>query len=508
MLVELDRSDASPLYLQISRQLREQIRRGELTPGFRLPPERRLAAMLGVNRTTVVNAYRELTAEGLIAGHVGRGTVVAELGVATPQPGGAQAEDGASRPLPWGQLFTPATEAASDPLLVDLRLIAARPDVISFAAGVPAPDLYPIGAIRALLDEALHQDGQSLLQYCPSEGFGPLREALASGSGRERSPVDPADVLVVAGSQQGLYLLARTLLEPGDVVAIESPTYLGAMQVFRSAGARLLPIPVDRDGMRVDWLEELIGRRRPKLIYTLPTFQNPTGATLSLERRRRLLALAAREQIPVIEDDPYGLLRYEGRALPSLGELDRAGTVIELSTVSKVLFPGFRIGWLVAPRPVTERLALMKQIVDLDTNALAQWAVWAFLERGMLDAHLADLRAVYARRRDHMLAALGREASGLMEWTQPAGGFYIWAKLTGAVRSRDLLPEAARRGVAFAPGVPFHPDGGGEATLRLNFTLPDEPAIDAGIARLAEAIRAVGRDGAGERRALAGAPIV
>jgi len=505
LIVELDRSRGLPLYLQISRQIRDQIRSGELPPGTRLPPERRLAAMLGVNRTTVVNAYRELGAEGLVAGHVGRGTTVAG-------PGG-DGGLGEGRAIPWGQLFTPSAEVMNDPLVRDTMIVSARSDVISFASGIPSPDLYPIDAIRGLLDEALHETGQALLQYCPTEGYPPLRAALAEWMARESGtfPVEPERVLVVAGSQQGLYLLARTLLEPGDLVAVESPTYLGALQVFRAAGARLLPIPVDEDGMRVGILEDLIGRRRPKLIYTLPTFQNPTGATMSLERRRRLLALAAHHQVPIIEDDPYGALRYEGLPVPALHALDERGTVIYLSTVSKVLFPGFRIGWVAGPRPVIERLALMKQVVDLDTNPLAQWAVWAFLDRGLLAKHVAGLRQRYPQRRDRMLAAIERHCAGALTCSRPAGGFYVWCRLADGLRGRDLLPEAARRGVAIAPGGSFHPNGEGEETLRLNFTLPQEDEIEEGVIRLSAAIAALraGRSGTGERReASRAAPIV
>lgn len=493
MIVELDRSRDLPLYLQISRQIRDQIRSGELAPGARLPPERRLAAMLGVNRTTVVNAYRELAAEGLVVGHVGRGTIVAGAN-------GDGTGSGELRGIPWGQLFTATTEVMNDPLLRDTMIVSARSDVISLASGMPSPDLIPVATIRELLNEALHEGGQSLLQHCPTEGYPPLRQAVAQWT---TGPMgEPESVLVVAGSQQGLYLLARTLLEPGDLVAVESPTYLGALQVFRAAGARLLPIPVDEDGMRVGLLEDLIVRRRPKLIYTLPTFQNPSGTTMSLERRHRLLALAARYQVPVVEDDPYGALRYEGEALPSLHKLDTQGTVIYLSTVSKVLFPGFRIGWIVAPRPVIERLALMKQIVDLDTNALAQWAVWAYLDRGLLADHIEELRRVYPRRRDLMLSAIEHHCTGMLTCDRPAGGFYLWCRLADGLRARDLLPEAARRGVAIVPGASFHPDGEGEATLRLNFTQPPEEEIEEAIARLGDAIETLraGRTNLGERR--------
>jgi DNA-binding transcriptional MocR family regulator len=381
--------------------------------------------------------------------------------------------------------------------------VSARPDVIRLATGIPSPELYPIDTIRRLFNEALDAAGQTLLQHTPTEGYQPLREQLAgwmvrtaAGAGVQIT-VAPHEVVVVAGSQQGLYLLARTLIEPGDLVALESPTYLGAAQVFRAAGARLLPIPVDADGMQVDLLQELLPRRRPKLIYTLPTFQNPSGAVLAMGRRMRLLDLASRYQIPVIEDDPYGALRYEGRSLPTLGTIDRTmprdvrGNVIYLSTVSKMLFPGFRIGWISAPKQVLERVTLMKQLVDLDTNALAQWVVWSFFERGLLDEHLRAVNQLYPQRRDRMLRALAHHAEGLIESNRPQGGIYLWCRLRDGLRVRDLLPESAHEGVIFAPGESFHVDaasGRGRFDMRLNFTLPDDAAIDEGVRRLGVAI--------------------
>lgn len=503
MLIELDRQSPIPLYRQIAEQLRARITRGELVPGTRLPPERRLAAVLGVNRTTVVNAYRELAADGLIIGHVGRGTVVAD-------PGRRYDRAESAAGLPWIQLLTPATEVMQDALLHDTMLVSARPDVITFATGMPAPELYPVATMRQLLDEALHQAGQTLLQYCPAEGYPPLREALAHWLGRAGMHYHADDVLIVAGSQQGLYLLARALLEPGDVVAVESPTYLGALHVFRAVGARVLSIPVDQHGMRVGLLEDIVARRRPKLIYTLPTFQNPTGTTMSRDRRKRLLALASRYHVPVIEDDPYGLLRYDGDPIPPLAALDQHGVVIYLSTMSKVLFPGFRIGWIAGPRAVIERLADLKRVVDIDTNALSQWAVWAFLTRGLLEAHLERLLRHYPERLGRMVAAMEEHLAGMVEWTRPAGGFYVWCRLTDGLRARDLLPVAARHGVAFAPGETFHPDGGGTSTFRLNFTYPPVTAIAPGIARLAEAISALrsNRLHADSRGTRAAAPIV
>jgi 2-aminoadipate transaminase len=527
MHVVIDRPSATPIYVQIARQLRQSILDGEPPAGGRLPPERRLAALLGVNRTTIVNAYRELAADGLVSGQVGRGTIViyglseedaVPLDVAPRMPHSDRLRQQASAPvvgdaaprhetgriraapLPWPQLFTAITDVMDDPLLRDAMTVSARPDVIRFATGTPSPELYPIEEIRSIFNEALAHTGPALLQHTPTEGYPPLREQLASWMQRgtalagTRGEVEPSQVVVVAGSQQGLYLLARTLIEPGDLVAIESPTYLGAAQVFRAAGARLLPIPVDADGMQVDVLQDILPRRRPKLVYTLPTFQNPSGAVLSMGRRLRLLDLAARYQIPVIEDDPYGALRYEGRPLPSLATIDRAegrGSVIYLSTVSKMLFPGFRIGWITGPRQVVERVTLMKQLVDLDTNALAQWAVWAFFERGLLDSHLARVNQAYPARRDRMLAALRRHCGDLLTPNRPEGGLYLWCRLTEGLRVRDLLPEAARERVVFAPGESFHVDassGRGRFDMRLNFTLPNEQEIDEGVRRLGLAL--------------------
>jgi DNA-binding transcriptional MocR family regulator len=402
--------------------------------------------------------------------------------------------------VPWAQLFTSVTDVMDDPLLRDAMTVSARPDVIRFATGIPSPELYPIDAIRQIFDEALDNAGTTLLQHTPTEGYPPLREQLSAWMERHAAAagapvhVEPNQVVVVAGSQQGLYLLARTLIEPGDLVAVESPTYLGAAHVFRAAGARLMPIPIDGDGMQVDLLQDLLPRRRPKLIYTLPTFQNPSGTVMAMGRRLRLLDLAARYQIPVIEDDPYGALRYDGRTLPTLATIDRAegrGNVIYLSTVSKMLFPGFRIGWISGVKQVIEQVTHMKQLVDLDTNALAQRAVCAFFERGLLDEHLTHVNSIYPQRRDRMLDALRRHGAGLISANRPAGGIYLWCRLSEGIRVRDLLPEAAREGVAFAPGESFHVDaasGRGRFDIRLNFTLPNDAEIDEGIRRLCVAL--------------------
>jgi DNA-binding transcriptional MocR family regulator len=480
MLVQLDRSSQIPLYLQIRNQIRELILTGALPESSRLPPQRELASALRVNRTTVVNAYQELAADGLVDATIGRGTVVRSTErPASPVP---------PTPLPWAEVFSLRTRTTRDPLIRDVMTLCAQEDVISFAAGVPAPDLYPLDEFRAVVDEVLARDGRTLLQYCPTEGYLPLREWLAAHMAERGARVSARNMLVLAGSQQGLDLVARLLLDPGDVVITESPSYLGVLQVFQAAGVRLLTVPLDEQGMQVDLLEQILARSRPKLIYTLPTFQNPTGVTLSLERRYQLLALAQRYQVPILEDDPYGELRYEGTPMPALKALDRHGHVLYLSTFSKMLFPGLRLGWLVAPEPVIERLTLIKQLTDLHTNTLGQWALAEFCRRGLLDKHLTHLREVYPQRRDAMCTALERHCPPDMTWNRPEGGFYLWCRLPEGLRARELLAEAARRQVAFIVGDAFHVDGGGQEWMRLNFTSHTEETITEGVKRLGQAM--------------------
>lgn len=493
--IVLDRASGVPLYRQIESAMRSRIAAGALPINARLPPERVLAAALGVDRTTVVAAYRELAADGLIAGHVGRGTRVAarETGDGGGTVSGAAGVD-------WPRLL--ALRDEEDPILGTVAALASRADVISFAGGVPAPESYPADAFRAILAEAFDAGGPALLQYSPPEGLSSLRRVLAERMAMRGMPVPASNVIVCAGSQQGLYLIARALVEPDDVVVVEAPTYVGALQVFRSVGARIIAVPTDQHGMDVERLAEVIRRRSVKLIYTLPTFQNPTGATMPLARRERLLALARRHGIAVVEDDPYGEIRYEVERVPSLLELDhgKGSPVIYLSTFSKVLFPGFRLGWVAAPNPVIERLAWVKALVDLDTNPLVQWSVAEFVRRGMLDEHVQRLRELYPKRRDRMMAALERQLGDALPAREPGGGFYVWGRLANGLRARDVLTEAESAGVAFVPGEVFHTDGGGRSGLRLAFSAVALDEIDEGVERLAKAVEAASERRASQRR--------
>jgi len=328
-----------------------------------------------------------------------------------------------------------------------------------------------------------------LLLHCPTEGHSPLRETLAQWVAARGIRARASDVLVVSGSQQGLDLVARIFIDPGDVVVVEEPTYIGALQSFRVAGAKIIGIPVDEDGMRTDILASILERERPKLIYTLPTYQNPSGAVMSVERRRHLLELALRWHVPILEDDPYSELRYEGEPLPSLKALDENDLVLYQSTFSKALFPGLRIGYLVVPPVVLRQLTLAKQGADLHSNSFSQYLLERFVRDGHFTTHIEKTKTAYRRRRDRMAAALLRDPSIGLEFAVPKGGFYIWCRLPDGVEQSALLANAAARGVVFLPGRACYPTEPTENCLRLNFSHASEENIDVGIERFLESVR-------------------
>ncbi len=500
--IRIDKESAVPIYVQISTGIRELILSGTLPEGFRLPPERRLAEALRVNRSTILAAYRELKADALVDSHVGRGTMV----LPRSQPSVAAAS---VQPLPWRQLVREGVTEVQDPLLRDLLELAERRDVINFSLGLPAAELLPVDVLRKIMDALFDEVGPSMLLHSPTEGTTGFRQAIGQLMIARGIQCSPAEVLVTSGSQQGLDLAARVFVAPGDAVVVEEPTFFGALQILRRAQARLLAVPVDADGMRTDVLESLLARQRPKLIYTLPTFQNPSGAVMTLERRRHLLELAYRYQVPVLEDDPYYELRYEGDAIPPLKALDDHGYVIYLSSFSKVLFPGLRIGWLAASRPATRQLALVKQAVDLHSSTAGQFLLERFIRDGHYARHVQRVRREYARRRDLMHDALTEEAPAGVSWTKPAGGFYVWCRLPDAIRQSQLLAKASERRVAYLPGNACFADEPGANHLRLNFTFAPPDRIPEGIARLADALRAAARRaGAGGRGEGATPPIV
>ncbi len=375
------------------------------------------------------------------------------------------------------------------PIMELIRVMGGR-QVINFASGLPDPTGFPTDALRDGAAAVLTEDWRGALQYGEAEGYRPLREWVAADLCRRRVPTAPSQVLIVSGSQQGIDLVARSLLQPGDVVLTEDPSYLAALQVFASYEAVVRPVPTDGDGIDVTRAAAALCKEGVKLLYVMPSHQNPSGATLADARRRALLEAALATGVPVLADEAYLDLRYDpGEPAPLAAALPGA-PVISVGTFSKVIAPGLRVAWLAGPEAVVARLGLLKQVTDLHSNSLTQRLVYRYVTGGHLPAQVTRLRAAYREKRDAFLQALDRHLAGKATWTRTAGGMFVLLRLPDGRSAAALLPAALDHGVAFVPGAPFFAAGGGEETMRLNFVSPALDQIDDGVARLAKAIDA------------------
>ncbi len=397
-------------------------------------------------------------------------------------------------PVAWQQLYADRAQGMRASDIREILKITAQPDVISLAGGLPAPELFPIDEYRRAFEWVLESDGAQALQYGPSEGYRPLRKLLAERLSRFGIDCSADDILVTNGSQQALDLIGKIFLNPGDAVVVEKPTYLGALQAFNQYQATYAVVPMDEDGMRVDEVDRLLSQQhargqRIKFIYALPNFQNPTGRSMSLARRRRLVEIASQSGIPIVEDDPYGELRYEGQHLPTLKSLDTDGLVIYLGTFSKILAPGFRLGWIVAGEEAMEALLHGKQPSDLHTGMAQQMATYEVAKDGFVDTHVERIKAFYKERRDVMLQAIEEHFPPEAHYTRPGGGLFVWAELPRHIDTRELLLDAIQDKVAFVPGQGFHPDRSGTNTMRLNFSNVPPDQLREGIRRLGHAIQ-------------------
>ncbi|HET6500417.1 MAG TPA: PLP-dependent aminotransferase family protein [Amycolatopsis sp.] len=373
----------------------------------------------------------------------------------------------------------------------DLLALTARPGVISFAGGMPAPELFDAAGLRAAFDRALSGSAaRHSLQYSPTEGDPALRALIADRLTARGLRTTASDLLITTGSQQALNLISTALLDPGSVVLVEEPGYLSALQCFHLAGARIVPVPGDAEGMLPDRLAEIAAREDAAVLYLVPTFANPTGRTLGARRRRRVAEIAADHDFRIIEDDPYHELRYRGEPMAPISALPTAaGRSVYLGSFSKVAAPGMRLGWLRAPRPLLDRIAILKQANDLHTSTVDQAAAAHYLENVDLDARVRTLRAAYRLRRDAMLAELPGATPPGTVWTEPDGGMFLWLRLPGSVDTAELLPEALRHDVAFVPGAAFHVNEPDRATMRLSFAAHTPEVIAQGMRRLAMVLR-------------------
>jgi DNA-binding transcriptional MocR family regulator len=443
--IHLDESSETPLYRQVSDQIRHAIKAGNISSGDRLPPTRELAGLLGLNRATVSAAYSVLESDGLIEGQVGRGSFVRAAGTLAP----------------------------------------AERQIISFASSRPSDQEFPIAAFQSTCGEVTSDPRVgSILQLGAPMGYGPLRHYLMQESLREGVAGESDDILITSGCQQAFDLIQRVAARQGSAAIVEDPVYHGVRQVFSRDGVRLAGIGMGPGGIRIEELGRAVAEIRPAVLVVTPTFQNPTGATMPIEARRHVLALAERFNVTVVENDIYGTLRYEGETLPTLKQLDTSGSVVLLRSFSKIAFPGLRVGWVIGARSLIARLAEARQWCDLHTDQLSQAILLRFAESGRLDAHLDRVRRAGAERLKAALEACERHLPAGSEYTRPSGGMNLWVRLPSPLNAVELLPRAERESVTYLPGSHFAVASSDPSALRLSFGSLRPDTIRSGIATL------------------------
>ncbi|NNE09879.1 MAG: PLP-dependent aminotransferase family protein [Gemmatimonadetes bacterium] len=505
--IVIDRSDGRPIHQQIADGVEKLARDGELGAGERLPSIRRLAVLLGVNRNTVAQAYSELERRGSVETRVGSGTYVggADAAQARERAGGALSA-GRARNRPragnrGGVEHSLSRRTRSGPDALARLSVTDNVPRIELGGLVPDSDHFPLEDFRVVMNETMAEMGPGILDYGSREGYPPLRAWLANRLREQGASIHEDEIFMLGGSQQGLDLVSKLLFDRGDRIMVESPTYHNAIGVFQLYETELVPVAMDEYGMRPDLLDDELTRRSAKLIYLMPNFQNPTGITMPLARRREVLEVAVRHGIPLLEDHFDADLRYAGEPVASFKALKGHENVLYLGTFSKMLFPGLRLGWLAVPEAFRDPFRKIRTYTDLAPSRLAQVAIHRFCERGLLDEHLERVLAINSGRLQAMLRAMERHFPPDVRWTKPDGGMSLWIELPAQMNAVDLLIEARRAGVNFAPGELFHLDGSGTNSFRLSFTKETEDRIERGIRTIGELIAARMAADAGSRRA-------
>lgn len=470
-----DRSSKKALYEQIADHIEQRISYGEFPPGSFLPSERKLAEQFEVNRSTIISAFAELRSLGIIESRSGSGTQVsASKWGATPK-----------HTPNWSRFVEGGSFLPNLPFLRRIReALAHNPSLIDFASGELSGDLAPTDEIATLMSTNLYT---SYLGYANPQGSTPLREALVAYLSNYRGiRTTESSILITSGSQQSLFLITQCLLSPGDAVAIEDPSYCYSLPMFQSAGLRLFRLPVDNQGIEPEDIRTLYKKHRIKMVFLNPTYQNPTGAVLSVERRKRLLDIISELGLPVVEDDPYSLTSFEGVPPVPLKAMDTMGSILYIGSFSKIAASGLRIGWMVAPRSIVERLADARQQMDFGLSIIPQQVAGQFLQSSYLDPHLERLRIQLQFKRDLLIEALEKELPGLIEYVAPQGGLHFWCKLIPNISDAKLLEESIKKGIVFVPGSVYGSDSG---YVRFTFARTKVEDIKPGIARFAMAVR-------------------
>ena len=475
--ISIDRESEEPIYKQLIRQIQMQIESGELPAGTRLPASRTLAKKIDVSRISVVNAYAELRAEGYLSAHAGRGTFVSK-------------DNSAAAHTVSGNGATVENSNFPDQSMRDLMRLARRQGVINFSHGRPPNEFFPIPSLQDAINTVIDRDGANALSYEAAEGYAPLRSAVRDYVSALGIQTRPKNVLITGGAQQALDLVVQALVAEGETIVTSNPTYLGIIDIARTRRIKIHGIPIDEDGIRLDCLEYYLMENNPRLIFVMPTFQNPTGRVMPLHRRRQLLNLANEYNVPIVEDAVYHEFRFEGEAIPPVKAFDEENRVIHISAFTKMFLPGLRIGYLIAGGSQFERLVRVKQAADISTSALNQRVLHLMMQRGILSQHLERNNRELRRRRNAALVAAEEHFPPGTHWNIPQGGLYMWAQLPeSGPTAAELFIAAVQSSVAFAIGNIFHLNGGGAYNMRINYGLQSPEYIQEGFRRLGRAWR-------------------
>jgi len=479
MEITLDAESRKPLYLQLRDQIKELILTGGMPGGSKLPSSREMARILHISRNTVDEAYRYLIDDGLLEVHRGKGTFVAEgLHMQKQEESGTR--------ICWESIVTPAANRYTQYRESIGRIQHGDRKLISFTSLAPDHNIFSVEAFRKCMNDVLVREGSVLLNYGYTRGYEPLRKYVYGYLKSKGIYGKDQELLIVNGFRQGMELVTKALVQEGDRVICEAPTYNGVIGILQSYGAEIVGIDMDEEGMRMDLLEKAILEKRPSFIYTIPTYQNPTGMNMSLNRRKELLSIADQYGIPIVEDGFNEELRYRGDAFPSLKAMDHKELVIYIGSFSKILFPGLRVGWVIAPEPFMHYVVNSKYNEDIHTGILHQAGLYEFCSRGYLERHLRYSRKIYRERLDAMLEALDNYMKGKAVWMKGAGGFSIWLEFPPHIQTRPLLEKAKEKGVLFVPGDVFFADGRGGNFMRLGFSRLTPNQIRKGIKLLSE----------------------
>ncbi len=471
MHIHIDPNLKIPIYQQIIQSFKKFFIDGKIPQGTKMPSTRKLAEQLGINRLTVERAYQELIIDGLLESKPGSGTYAKTPPVLPPEKNEVQQTE-----------FEKSIHDYQEPIF---NLISYPPfNGINFASGSGDPNLFPLDSFRKTLQKTLTEKGVDSLVYGDPQGYYPLRESIGQILSSQGMPVNANQILITSGSHQGIFLVCQELLNPGDTILVENPTYAAGLKLFQSLHFNVIPVEVDQNGMKTESVEKIIQQHHPKLIYTIPNYHNPTGTCMSIHRRAELLNLASKYHIPILEDDYVGDLRYDGIVRPPLKALDQNGMVIYTGTFSKMLMPGIRVGYLVVTPQLIQRFTKQKYLTDLTSNNLLQHTLHAYVTVGRYQQHLNRACRAYKKRRDTMHKALKDHLSETCTWDLPHGGFFFWIKLNQGIEPEKLLIRCQTAGVNFAPGNLFYKSPGKTKTIRLNFAAVSEDKIIEGIHRI------------------------